>query len=95
MISNSNSQDCPRLLVIVVIPRILIFSYSEAKMFKLYFFLNVVCIFLALRSALSAEVPDSNVKSVCFGVLVNMDYNCCAYLAGAENYQFPVFGERQ
>ncbi|XP_065080032.1 PBAN-type neuropeptides-like [Ochlerotatus camptorhynchus] len=33
-------------------------------MFKLYFFFNVVCIFLAIRSAISAEVPDSNEQKI-------------------------------
>lgn len=36
-------------------------SETGVKMFKLYFVFNLVCIYLAIKSAFSAEVPDPNV----------------------------------
>ncbi|XP_055549729.1 PBAN-type neuropeptides-like isoform X2 [Wyeomyia smithii] len=35
-------------------------------MFKFYFFFNVVCIYLAIRSALAVEIPDPNKMSSYF-----------------------------
>ncbi|KAL9693614.1 hypothetical protein quinque_012899 [Culex quinquefasciatus] len=39
-------------------------SETGVKMFKLYFVFNLVCIYLAIKSAFSAEVPDPNEQKI-------------------------------
>lgn len=41
-------------------------------MFKLYFVFNLVCIYLAIKSAFSAEVPDPNVTGGHYLDLINL-----------------------